>query len=83
MNSPSDRNENHHLKRMALSRLAHTYKQAADLLGVSERTVYAWVKDEKLKAFRIGRTVRISTAALEDFIERFEHESNHANNSTN
>lgn len=62
-------------------RMVHTYRQAAEMLGVSERTVYTWVKERKLKAMKIGRTVRISTAALEEFIEYFQRESNESDNS--
>lgn len=49
-------------------RLALTYHEAAQTLGVSERTVWQLVRDRKLKACRIGRAVRIPVAAIEQFL---------------
>lgn len=51
-------------------RLAVTYREAAQALGVCERTVFGLVKDEKLTAIRIGRSVRIPVKALEAFMEQ-------------
>jgi excisionase family DNA binding protein len=36
-----------------------TVQQAADLLEVRPQTVYEWIKAGKLKAYRIGRAVRL------------------------
>lgn len=48
-----------------------TYRQAAELLQVSDRTVWALVNDGKLRAVRFaGRTVRIDPADLREFINR-------------
>jgi len=49
-------------------RLAVTYHEAGDLLGVCERVVWQLVKDGRLKAVRIGRSVRIPVSELERFI---------------
>lgn len=46
-----------------------TYKQAAKLLNVSDRTVWSWVHEGLLAAVRIGRTVRIDRSDLEEFIQ--------------
>ena len=47
-----------------------TYLQAANLLGVSDRTVWALVKNGQLKAVRFaGRTTRIDRRDLDAFIE--------------
>ena len=50
------------------TRLAVTYGQAGDSLGVCERVVWQLVKDGKLKAVRIGRSVRIPVSELERFV---------------
>ena len=46
-----------------------TYKQAAELLQVSDRTVFTLVKTGQLKAVRFRQTVRIDRRDLENFIE--------------
>jgi len=53
-------------------RLLYTYRQTAAMLGVSDRTVFAWVKEGRLRATRIGRTERISDAAIAQFIHQHE-----------
>lgn len=50
------------------TRLAVTYPEAANALGVCERVVWQLVKDGRLKAVRIGRSVRIPVAELERFV---------------
>jgi excisionase family DNA binding protein len=47
-----------------------TYKQAAKLLQVSDRTVFTLVKTGQLKAVRFGHTVRIDRRDLDDFIQQ-------------
>ena len=48
--------------------LALSYRQAADALGVSERTVWQLVRDGQLRAVRIGRSVRIALAELQRYL---------------
>ena len=48
--------------------LALSYRQAADALGVSERTVWQLVRDGQLRAARIGRCVRIAVAELQRYL---------------
>jgi excisionase family DNA binding protein len=50
------------------TRLAVTYREAAESLGVCERVVWQLVKDGKLQAVRIGRSVRIPVKELERFV---------------
>ena len=52
---------------------ALNYREAADRLGVSERSVWKLVHERDLPAFRIGRAVRIPRASLEEFIESRLH----------
>ena len=47
-----------------------TYQDAAKQLQVTDRTVWQLVKDDKLRAVRFGRTVRIDPVDLRSFIER-------------
>ena len=44
--------------------------QAAELLGIPERTVYLWCQDGRLPVVRVGRVVRIPRHALEEWIAR-------------
>lgn len=46
-----------------------TYKQAGELMGVSDRTVWQLVKDGKLPAVRIGAAVRIDRRDVIAFID--------------
>lgn len=39
--------------------------QAAALLGVNVKTIYAAIKDGTMPSLRVGRTVRIPAAAFE------------------
>lgn len=41
------------------------HREVADVLGVSERTVYDWRENRGLPFVRIGNTVRYPVAALE------------------
>lgn len=47
-----------------------TYKQAGELLGVTERTVWTLVADGELQVVRFGRSVRIDPADLRAYIDR-------------
>lgn len=47
-----------------------TYKQAGELLGVTERTIFTLVADDELPAVRFGRSVRIDPADLRAYIDR-------------
>jgi len=44
-------------------------KDVADIMGVVPKTVRAWIDSGKLQAMRDGRIIRITPAALEDYIE--------------
>ncbi|MBI1309684.1 helix-turn-helix domain-containing protein [bacterium] len=49
-------------------KLAVSYREAAAALGVCERSVWGLVRDGKLSAIRIGRSVRVPVAELERFV---------------
>lgn len=42
-----------------------TYREAAEALGVSERSIYGWVKSEQIASTRLGRLVRIRRDEVE------------------
>ena len=52
------------------AKLAYTYREAAQQLGVCERLIWQAVKDGKLTAARFGRSVRIPAEALQDYVAR-------------
>lgn len=45
----------------------YTLKEIEELLHVTRRTLYNWIKGGKLKAFRIGKEWRVTKEALEEF----------------
>lgn len=47
-----------------------TYRQAAEILGVVDRTIYNLVRRGELPAVRFGGNVRIAPADLQAFIEK-------------
>lgn len=47
-----------------------TYREAAQVLGVSERSIYAWISSGAVTPTRIGRLVRLHV----DEVERIARE---------
>lgn len=47
-----------------------TLPEIAERLKVSRRTVYRWIKDEDLNAYKFANEYRITEADLRDFLER-------------
>lgn len=47
----------------------YTLKEIEDLLHVTRRTLYNWIKGGKLRAFRIGKEWRVTREALEEFTQ--------------
>jgi excisionase family DNA binding protein len=52
-----------------------TPRDAAEALGVSEPTVYHWIKTKRLPAYRVGSHYRILRADLESFVVRTTSEA--------
>lgn len=46
-----------------------TVKESAEQLGLSDRTVWAWIYARKLGVVRLGRAVRIPQTAIDELIE--------------
>ena len=60
---------NHHLQSDTQSfEPLLTYRQAAEILGVTDRTIWTLVDQGKLPAVRFGRSVRIDPADLRGLI---------------
>lgn len=45
----------------------YTLAEVRDILQVTQRTLYNWIKDGKLNAFRAGREWRVTKEELEAF----------------
>lgn len=43
--------------------------EVADIIGVTTRTLYTYIKEGKLKAVKVGRAWRITDKALTEFLE--------------
>lgn len=55
--------------RPGVERLAYSMREAAEAIGVCERSIWQAINDGRLRASRIGRSVRISAKELERFLE--------------
>ena len=53
-------------------RLLLTPEQAAEVLSVGRTTVYALMKEGKLRPVHIGRSTRFSRAELERYVSRLD-----------
>lgn len=47
----------------------YTPEEVADILKVTRRTVYNYIKKGSLKAVKMGKYLRVSEANLQDFID--------------
>lgn len=48
----------------------YTTGEAQELLKVTQRTLYRYIKAGQLKAIKLGREYRITEESLKDFLER-------------
>lgn len=48
----------------------YTLEEICNMLHVTRRTTYNWIKDGKLKAIKVGREWRVTWEALQDFLQR-------------
>lgn len=46
----------------------YTLEEIEQLLQVTRRTIYNWIKSGKLRAFKVGRGWRVSRAELDRFM---------------
>ena len=47
----------------------YTIEEVVNILKISRRTIYNYIKAKQLKAVKIGRAWRVSEKALNDFLE--------------
>lgn len=47
----------------------YTLDEVADIIGVTTRTLYTYIKESKLKAVKVGRGWRVTDKALKEFLE--------------
>ena len=47
-----------------------TVKDSAAQLGLSERTIWAWIYEGKLDVIRLGHAVRIKQGSIDQLIEQ-------------
>lgn len=45
-------------------------KEAASRIGITQRTLYRFIDEGQIPAYRIGRVIRLQLADVESFIER-------------
>lgn len=45
----------------------YSLNEIEQILQVTRRTIYNWIKEDKLKAFKIGKEWRVTQEALDDF----------------
>ena len=46
-------------------RLTYTIDEAATLLGVSQHKIFQWIHNQELKAFRMGKSLRVPVEEIE------------------
>ena len=54
---------------MAESIKVYTLEEVMDVLKVSKRTIYNYIKADQLKAIKVGREWRVTEKALAAFLE--------------
>ncbi len=47
----------------------YTLEELTEILQVTKRTIYNWIKDGKLKAFKVGKCWRVTREALAEFTQ--------------
>lgn len=47
-----------------------TVEQIANELGLSEETVLRWIRKKELKAYRLGKTYRITKEDYQEFLDQ-------------
>lgn len=50
----------------------YTIEECSEILKVTKRTIYKYVKEGSLRASKVGRDWRITDAALRAFLESLE-----------
>jgi len=48
----------------------YTLKEVEDILKVTQRTLYNYIKADQIKAIKLGREWRVTEEALQDFLTK-------------
>lgn len=48
----------------------YTIPEICEILGVKPRTVYKYIREDKLNAFKVGNHWRVTDEALQNFLKR-------------
>ncbi|RJP56392.1 MAG: DNA-binding protein [Deltaproteobacteria bacterium] len=48
-----------------MSELFYSTSEVADLFGINRVTIYRWVKEGKVKAYKIGKHIKIPVSEVE------------------
>lgn len=67
----------HHANTPSSTETLLTVRQAAEFLRLSQRTVRRMIADGRLPAMRIGRSIRISRAAYNQFVATTSDANSH------
>lgn len=59
-----------------MSRILHPVGEAAEQLGVGLTTVKALIKSGELRSVKVGRSRRVPTDALHEYVRRIDAEQN-------
>lgn len=62
-------------ERLPIERLVYTISEAAEALGVSNRTMYQLVRDGTIPARRLNKTWIVPIAALKRYLEGSDQDS--------
>lgn len=54
---------------MALTPLAYSVRDIAELVRVSDRTVWRWIKAGELRSVKVGGSVRVPAAEVEKLFQ--------------
>lgn len=57
----------------------YTIKEVAEILKVAYLTVYRWVKDGKIEAYKLGKEYRIKKIDIEKFVEGSKYQTESKN----
>lgn len=63
----------HAVIEQSASRLLYDPAKAAQLLDVSRSRLYEWLAEGRIKSLKIGKSRRITRAALEEFVRSLEN----------
>ena len=47
----------------------YTLDEVADILQITRRTIYTWIKEGRIKAFKVGRYWRVRREELDRILE--------------